>query len=113
MEGEQRIAPKVASGFVDSVYWVQDMTNCYGQRAVWPTDLEETLWADDHPDRLDPQAQFCGGPGLFVLVHSLVLVTYLRSFKNQNGVAMVQASKMELSSHCGCSFRHIPASLGT
>ena len=113
MEGEQRKAPKVAPGFVDSVYWVQDMMNCYGQRAVWPKDLEETLWAHDHPDRLDPQAQFCVGPGLFVLVHSLVLMTYLRSFKKQNEVTSIQATKMEPGGHCICCFRHVPASQRT
>jgi len=33
----------------------------------------------------------------------LVLMTYLRSFKTQNGVAMVHIS--ESDGHCGCGFR--------
>ena len=40
-------------------------------------------------------------------------MTYLRAFKNQIGVTMVQASKREPGGHCGCGFRHIPISLRT
>ena len=53
--GEQRKALDVASGLLNCVYWVQDVITCYVQRAMWPSDLEEVLWADDHPDRLDPR----------------------------------------------------------
>lgn len=35
------------------------------------------------------------------------------AFKSQNGVTMVQASKMELDGHCGCDFRPIPVLLRT
>ena len=41
------------------------------------------------------------------------MVIYLRSFKNQNGVAMVQSYEMESASHCGCNFRQVSASLRT
>ena len=33
-------------------------------------------------------------------------------FQN-NGITVVQASKMDLGSHWGCDFKHIPASLRT
>lgn len=32
------------------------------------------------------------------------------TFLSQNGVTVVQAFKMELGSHCGCGFRHVPES---
>ena len=35
-----------------------------------------------------------------------LLMTYLRSFKNQNGVTMFPAAKMEQDRHCRCHFRH-------
>ena len=35
----------------------------------------------------------------------------LKKKTKQNGVTVVQASKMEPGSHCGCGFRHVPASL--
>ena len=39
------------------------------------------------------------------------IMTYLRWFKNKNGVTMFQASKMESGGHCGCGFRYVPSSL--
>ena len=43
----------------------------------------------------------------------LMIMSFLRSFKNQNEVTVVQAFKMELGGHCGCVFRHIPVLLRT
>ena len=38
-------------------------------------------------------------------------MTCLRSLNNSNGRTMVQASKMQVSGHCGCGFWHFPASI--
>lgn len=46
--GESKEKPQCSSGFVDCVYWVQDVISCYGQRAVWLPDLEEALWAEGY-----------------------------------------------------------------
>ena len=35
------------------------------------------------------------------------------AFKNQNGVTVVQAPKMEVGGHGGCGFRHVPVLLWT
>lgn len=35
-------------------------------------------------------------------------MTYLRSFKNWNGINVFLASKMDPSYHCGCDFSHAP-----
>ena len=44
---------------------------------------------------------------------SALTVKEKNAFKNQNGVTMVQAFKMEPGGHCRCGFRHIPESLRT
>lgn len=44
---------------------------------------------------------------------SALTVKEKNAFKNQNGVTMVQAFKMEPGGHCRCGFRHISASLRT
>ena len=41
------------------------------------------------------------------------MMTYLRSFKNQNGITVVQAFKMEPGGHGGCGFSHVLAPLRT
>ena len=42
-----------------------------------------------------------------VFLHLLYLLKKKNTFKNQNGVTVVQASKMELGNHCECGFRNI------
>ena len=44
---------------------------------------------------------------------SALTIKEKNEFKNQNGVTVFQATRMEPGGHCGCGFRHIPASLGT
>ena len=39
------------------------------------------------------------------------MMTYLRSFKNQDGITDVQAFEMESGGHSGCGFSHVLASL--
>lgn len=37
----------------------------------------------------------------------------MNTFKNKNGITVVQASRMETDDHSDCGFRHIPAPLRT
>ena len=52
----------------------------------------------------------------FVAYHNIhctfaLTIKEKNAFKNQNGITVVQASKMKLGGHCG--FRHSPATLRT
>ena len=44
---------------------------------------------------------------------SALIIKEKKTFKNKNGVTVVQASILELGGHGGCGFRYIPASLRT
>ena len=48
-----------------------------------------------------------------MLCTSALIIKEKKTFKNQNGVTVVQASILELGGHGGCDFRCIPASLRT
>ena len=54
---------------------------------------------------------FCGMSNIHCI--SALTIKEKNAFKNQNGVTMVQASRMEPGGHYGCGFRHVPTSLRT
>ena len=59
----------------------------------------------------DQRSLFCGLSDMHCT--SALATEEKNVFESQNGVAVVQTSKIKLGGHCICNFRHIPVLLKT